>query len=220
MRRLALVATLVLCSTAPAGAHPGHGAEPVTIDGDAFRYTPQSVTVAVGDTVVWFWQGAVARNHSVTADSGQAEQFDSDPGGPPTNDTHPAGDSFSHVFTHEGRFTYHCRVHSDMTGVVEVVRLPGQGPPLKLSGLRVSARDTRIEVRFRLTAAADLALRIGERSNNHWHTVKSLYRSGDKGKNRLKVPVGDLDDGSYRLTLAAYDAANRRAEARQRFSLG
>jgi plastocyanin len=221
VRALAAATAALCCLIAgPASAHPGHGAEPVTIEGDSFSYSPQNVTVAIGQPVIWFWKGTIARNHSVTADPGQAEQFDSDPHGPPDNQTHPEGDYFSHTFRTEGRFTYHCKVHPDMTGVVEVIRLPGQGPPLKLSKLRVTPRAEKIKVRFRITARADLALRIGEHANHRWRTVKSVYRSADKGANRLKLPVRDLEDGPYRLTVTAYDAANRRTEARKRFSLG
>ncbi len=221
MRRLAAGIALGLCfAVAPAGAHPGYGGDSVTIEGDAFRYSPPSVTVAVGEPVVWFWQGTLSRNHSVTADPGQAEQFDSDPGGPPTNDTHPEGDSFTHVFSHEGQFWYHCRVHAEMQGFVEVVRLPGQGERLRLSKLEVAPRGERIEVRFKLSAVADLALRIAERRERRWHTVKTLYRKADSGKNRLKLPAGGLEDGHYRLSVAAYDEANRRAEAKDKFSLG
>jgi plastocyanin len=219
MRRLAAAIALTLFAVAPAGAHPGHGGEAVTIEGDAFRYSPPSARIAVGEPVVWFWQGTLARNHSVTADPGQAEQFDSDPAGPPTNATHPEGDSFSHVFTHEGQFWYHCKVHAEMQGFVEVVQLPGQGERLRLRKLKVAPRDERIEVRFRLSAAADLALRIAERREGRWQTVKTLYRKADSGKNLLKLPIGRLDDGRYRLSLAAYDEANRRVEAKDRFSL-
>ena len=220
MRRLAPAIALALFAAAPAGAHPGYGGDSVTIEGDALRYSPPSVTIAVGEPVVWFWQGTLARNHTVTADPGQAEQFDSDPSGPPTNATHPEGDSFSHVFRQEGQFWYHCQVHPEMQGFVEVVRLPGQGGRLKLSGLQVSPRAEQIKVRFRLSAVADLALRIAERHERRWDTVKTLYRKADGGENRLKLPAGGLEDGRYRLTIAAYDEANRRTEAQEKFSLG
>ena len=219
MRRLALAAALVLCAAAPAGAHPGHGAESVTIDGDQFRYTPADVTIGVGESVVWFWQGTVARNHSVTADPGQAESFDSDPGGPPTNDTHPAGDSFTHVFTHEGSFTYHCQVHSGMTGVVHVVPLTGTPTPLRLDDVRVFVRGERIKVRYWVSQRVDLALRIAERRHHGWHTVKTLHRSSPRGQNKLKLSAHGLEPGPYRLTLTVYDDANRSAEERERFKL-
>jgi plastocyanin len=219
MRVLTAGIALILLAGAPAAAHPGHGADVVAVEGDNFRYAPETITVGVGDAVVWFWQGEVARNHSVTADPGQAEQFDSDPQGPPSNQTHPVGDSFSHVFRNEGRFTYHCRVHPSMQGAVEVVALPDPGRPLKLSNLRADASGRRLEVRFRLSKAADVVARIAHRRGDRWRAVKTLDRRAARGQNRFGMAVGNLGPGRYRLSLAAYDDANRRVEKRLRFSL-
>jgi plastocyanin len=223
MRRLAPAAALVLAlalgSGNPAGAHPGHGADAVAIDGDALRYAPPTVTVGVGDTVVWFW-GGVTRNHSVTADPGQAESFDSDPGGPPDGETHPAGSGFSHVFTQQGRFTYYCQNHATMRGLVEVVAVPDPAPgPPRLSDLRVAPRGERIRVGFFLSERADLVARIAERRDGAWRAVETFQRQAYAGQNRLKLPAASLDPGRYRLTLTAYDDADERAEARARFSV-
>jgi len=219
MKRLAAALALVLCAAAPAGAHPGHGAESVTVDGDSLRFAPDEVTVGVGESVIWFWQGVVSRNHSVTSDPGQAESFDSDPNGPPTNATHPAGDSFSHTFREEGRFTYHCQVHSEMTGVVNVVALPGTSGSLRLNGLRVVDRGRRIHLRFFLSKPADLVGRIAQWRKPRWHGVKTFNERGRKGRNELDVAAGSLEPGRYRLTLTAYDDQNRRTSDEQPFSL-
>ncbi len=220
MKRLTAAVALVLCSVAPAGAHPGHGAESVTIDGDAFRYAPAEVTVGVRDSVIWFWRGVVSRDHSVTADPGQTEAFDSDPGGPPTNQTHPAGDLFSHTFREEGRFTYHCKVHEGMTGVVNVVAVPGiSAHPLRLSGIRVSTHGDEAEARFRLSKRADLVARISEWRKPHWRGVKTINANGRKGRNEIELPAGPLGPGRYRLTLNAYDDQNRRASGQEPFSI-
>jgi plastocyanin len=221
MRRLAAAAALVLCSVAPAGAHPGHGAESVTVDGDALRYSPDAVTVGVGESVVWFWHGVVTRNHSVTSDPGQLESFDSDPDSPPTNDSHPDGDYFAHAFRNAGRFTYHCKVHPQMTGVVEVVQLPGTtSRPLRLSGLQVSVQGESVAARFRLSVQADLAGRIAELQNGHWRDVKTFNHGGRRGKNELDVPSKSLGPGRYRLSLTAYDSLNRRAKDVAPFAIG
>jgi plastocyanin len=220
MRRAGLAVALALCAAAPASGHPGHGAEAVNIQGDTARFTPGEVTVGVGDAVVWFWNGTFARNHSVTADPGQAETFDSDPAGPPTNETHPPGDSFSHTFRTVGRFTYHCQVHATMTGVVNVVEVPAGARPLRLSGFRVIARGDGVEARFRLSRRADLVGRVSERRRGDWRAVDTFNATGRKGRNEVEVPSGSLDaDHRYRLALTAYDFLNRRASARDRFSL-
>ncbi len=218
MKRLAAAVALALCSVAPAGAHPGHGAESVTVEGDAFRYAPAEVTIGVGESVIWFWQGVVARNHSVTADPGQAESFDSDPAGPPTNETHPTGDYFSHTFGVEGRFTYHCRVHPEMTGVVNVVPIP-QGSPLRVKDLRVSDRGDSVQARFSVSKKADLVVRITHWRKSRWRAVETLNRKGRKGRNELKLSTDSLGTGRFRMQVTAYDALNHRAAAEVPFSL-
>lgn len=206
---------------AGAPAHPGHGAEPILVDGDAFQFTPNSTTIGVGDTLIWFWEGTLFRNHSVTADPGQAEQFDSDPGRLPTNASHPDGSSFSHAFTHRGVFTYHCKVHPSMRGSVEVVAIPDsvRGAP-RLRALDVDARGKRVRATFRLSERADVVGRIAERTGGRWRTIESFSQRARAGRNKLRVPTDGLGRGTYRLTLVAYDSADRRSnEAQARFEL-
>ncbi|HEX2127806.1 MAG TPA: plastocyanin/azurin family copper-binding protein [Solirubrobacterales bacterium] len=224
LRRLAGAATtaLVLLPAGSAAAHPGHGGEAIVIDGDAFLYTPPAVKIGVGETLIWFWDGALFRNHSVTADPGQAEQFDSDPGGLPTNASHPDGSTFSHAFTHRGVFTYYCKVHPSMRGSVEVVPVPDAvaGAP-RLRSLDVEAKGKRVRASFRLSERADVVGRIAGRDGGRWRTVDSFAQRARAGRNVIRVPTGELRRGSYRLTLVAYDSADRRSnEAQARFALG
>ncbi len=223
LRRLASGAALAfaLAPVAGAGAHPGHGGESIMIDGDAFQYTPATTTIGVGDTLIWFWDGSLFRNHSVTADPGQAEQFDSDPGGLPTNASHPDGSTFSHAFGHKGVFTYYCKVHPTMRGSVEVVEVPDAVPgPPRLKAFEVEAKGKRVRATFRLSEKADIVGRIAARDGGRWRTVDSFSERAKAGKNELRVPTDGLKRGAYRLTLVAYDSADRRSkELQARFSL-
>jgi plastocyanin len=72
------------------------------------QYNPRTITIAVGDSVVWTHEDGNVM-HSVTAVSGQAETFDSSPACPPSCMRN--GQTFSHKFTHNGTFVYFCRVH-------------------------------------------------------------------------------------------------------------
>lgn len=156
----------------------------------------------------------------MTSDPGQAEQFDSDPEGPPTNEAHPVGSSFSHVFNNVGRFTYYCKTHPNMRGAVDVVAIPGPAEPPRLSGLRVSTRGASATARFRLSRRAQVVGRIAEQRGDRWRTVKSFYRRGRSGANRIRLPAGALEEGRYRLGLVAYDSADRRSnDVRVQFSL-
>ena len=223
MRRLASATALVfaLLPAAGAGAHPGHGFEPVLVDGDSFAFEPASVTIGVGDSLVWTWDGNLFNNHSVTADPGQAEQFDSDPGRLPTNNTHPRGSSFSHVFAHKGTFTYYCKVHPTMRGSVDVIAVPDAVPgPPRLRSLELEAKGERVRASFRLSEKADVVGRIAARKGGRWRTVDSFSQRARPGANELRVPADDLKPGAYRLTLVAYDGADRRSnEAQAKFRL-
>ena len=221
-RTVAIALLLSLLPPAvPAAAHPGHGADSVTVQGDSFRYSPGTVTVGVGDTVIWFWEGTLFRNHSVTSDPGQPEQFDSDAGAAPSTIAHPFGDAFSHSFTEQGTFAYHCKVHPTMRGVVEVVRVvdPVPGAP-RISGVRIDS-GRRPVAALRVSERADLVGRIAARHDGRWRETESFYERVRAGRNRVRIPVRGLAKGRYRLSLVAYDAADRRSNvARARFTLG
>ena len=94
----------------------------VTI-GPGISFTPSTVTIAPGERVTWTW---AASGHSTTSDSATGpEVWDSG--------VQNLGNSFSHVFTTPGSFSYYCKVHSvpggtSMNGVVQVV-LPTVTPP-------------------------------------------------------------------------------------------
>lgn len=101
----------------------------VTVGGAATAFSPQTVTIDVGDTVVWTNVGGT---HDIRADNGS---FSSGPA---------AGDpwTFSRTFNAAGTFGYHCSIHG----------LPGQfmfgtvivqgGPPEAPSGLQAQATST------------------------------------------------------------------------------
>jgi plastocyanin len=92
----------VLLSAAPALA----ATETVTINN--YTYTPATLTVHAGDTVIWNNQDSIP--HTVTALDGKS--FDSgaiDPGA-----------SWKFVFTKAGHFNYRCAIHPDMRGAIDV----------------------------------------------------------------------------------------------------
>ncbi len=222
MRRLvgtaALTALLVVIP--PALGHPGHGPAEVRVGDDFFR--PDSPTVATGDSVVWKWTGP-AGNHSVTADAGQQESFDSDPGKQASEIEHTTGYVFAHTFTHVGRFTYYCRVHPAMRGAVEVIALP---PPdvtrPKLTGVSLSPRRVATRAYLRLTAseAATVVGRIDRRTRGGWRVTRTFYFRAPKGRLRRRVRVQGLAPGPYRLRLVAYDnASNSSPTSKLRFRM-
>jgi len=77
------------------------------IDIQGFAYSPSSITINVGDTIVW--TNYDSASHTVTSNDGT---FDS--GGIST------GSTFSFTFTNAGTFNYYCSPHPNMTGSVTV----------------------------------------------------------------------------------------------------
>ena len=84
---------------------------------DAFN--PDPVTIHLGDTVEWVWDGGP---HSTTSVKGEAESWDSG--------LHNVGFTFDHTFTHAGSFAYYCTLHGvdngngtagGMSGMINVV---------------------------------------------------------------------------------------------------
>lgn len=90
----------------------------VTLQGTQFM--PEEVTIKMGGTVVWTHRDGTQK-HTVTSDDGA---FDSHPecASPltPINDCLDDGETFEYTFPTVGTFSYHCKIHPEMTGVVTV----------------------------------------------------------------------------------------------------
>ncbi len=215
---------------APSLGHPGHGPTEVQVGDDFLR--PVDTRVAVGDTVVWKWLGPRG-NHSVTAEPGQAESFDSDPGKAPAAIAHPAGFTFTHLFTKTGRFTYRCRVHAGMRGQVTVIALPPRDekrPAISKVSVRPTrvcptssprCRPTRAYVHLSLSEPATVVGRMDRAAGGRWKLVRTFDFDARKGRVRHRLHVRGFEPGPYRLRLVAYDYANNRSPSKRvRFRVG
>jgi plastocyanin len=113
------VAAIAACS----GSGSLTGNTPVSTSGNAatitvqdFSYSPATVTIKAGTTVLWVNNGPSA--HTVTSDSGL---WDSGTLGTPsgsmgstgygTTGGTTAGGSFQRTFTQPGTYGYHCTIH-------------------------------------------------------------------------------------------------------------
>ena len=74
-----------------------------------FAFSPASMTIHAGDTVVWTNMDSTA--HTVTSDSG-SELASQSIGN---------GQTYSHTFNTAGTYTYHCSIHPSMHGTITVV---------------------------------------------------------------------------------------------------
>jgi plastocyanin len=93
-------------STQPSSPSSSSGGT-VTVDMKNIAFSPNSVTVNVGQTVKWVNQDTVA--HNVTAQSGAFKSTNFGPGG-----------SFTFKATKPGTFGYVCTIHPGMNGTLIV----------------------------------------------------------------------------------------------------
>jgi plastocyanin len=110
IRRGVIGAAALMLALAPAALAADHA-----VDIAGFAFSPQSVTVAVGDTVTW--SNADVQSHTVTANGGA---FDTG--------TIGGGTSKSLTFSTVDTFAYHCRIHPSMTGTI-IVQAAAAPPP-------------------------------------------------------------------------------------------
>ena len=115
---------------------------PVQVGAGGLKFTPQNVTIHVGDTVQWTW---AANNHSSTSGT---------PGNPDglwDSGVHNIGFVFSRVFTTAGTFNYFCSPHGlccgmigtvTVTEAVDTVTITRAQYSVSRSQLTVQATDT------------------------------------------------------------------------------
>ncbi|MBS72386.1 MAG: hypothetical protein CMO20_05490, partial [Thermoplasmata archaeon] len=77
------------------------------IDITGMAFSPDSITISVGDTITW--TNLESMSHTATGDN---SEFDSG--------TLGKDQSFSFTFTTAGTYTYHCAFHSGMTATIIV----------------------------------------------------------------------------------------------------
>ncbi|HEX6507877.1 MAG TPA: cupredoxin family copper-binding protein [Chloroflexota bacterium] len=111
---LLVLSSLLVLGGLVAMRTPTQAQTTTTIHIQNFAFVPPSLTVAAGSTVTWVNDDATT--HTSTADAGQ---WDSGP--------IASGQSYSHVFSQAGTFTYHCAIHPFMTATL-VVQGAGSTP--------------------------------------------------------------------------------------------
>ncbi len=80
----------------------------VKVDISNFEYDPDPVQVEAGGKVIWLNEDSVA--HTATADDGSFDTGEID-----------EGKLKSETFKQPGTYTYHCEIHPQMHGTIEVV---------------------------------------------------------------------------------------------------
>jgi plastocyanin len=178
----------------PASPHSGHAPLEIAIANHA--YAPADAQIYQSDSVVFTWKGPDT-NHSATG-----ADFD-------TGATHIPGDTYAVTFSKIGTFTYHCKVHPDMTGSVTVQPLPGTPTPTapKLTNTSVKPRafSRRTIVRFTLDSPASMRAILKRGSK----TLKEVDFLGHPQANTKRLDFGKkLRPGRAVLKLIAVDQSS------------
>lgn len=99
---IAITAVLVVAATGTLA----HGEEPA-VKIDNFTFSPQTLTVPAGTTVMWKNQDDIPHTVTSTTKAFKSQALDTD-------------DSFSFTFTTAGVYEYFCSLHPHMTGKIVV----------------------------------------------------------------------------------------------------
>ncbi len=177
MRRAAVVVAAALAFGAPAGAA---AAVTQSVNVEFADFSPSQLDALPGDTVQW--TNGSPRVHTVTFDAGL----------PGTDDLEP-GATFAQRFDTPGAYAYHCTIHPQMTGEVDVRRVILEALPTA-----VVPSGERVEVSGR---AADPARAV------------NVQRSLGGGAFATVASTRPAPDGSWRTTVTAEASADYRAAA-------
>jgi plastocyanin len=146
-RALAAAAALVVALAAPAAAR----ADSVFVFAQTQSFSPKTVDVLTGDTVIW--RNTSQKTHNVKFDK---EGYNSGRFGP--------GEVRNHPFPTAGVYAYHCTIHTGMTGAVGVY-------PLVLSASATRVRPgTSVAFHVRAPEGAG-GVRIEGDTGGGFHTV-------------------------------------------------
>ena len=109
----------------------------VQVGAGGLKFTPQNVTIQVGDTVEWTW---AASGHSTT--SGIPGQ----PDGIWDSGVQNLGFVFSHTFTGTETFTYFCSPHGSCCGMIGSVTVEAPVETLQITRAQYSTARSQLTV--------------------------------------------------------------------------
>jgi plastocyanin len=170
-----------------------------------FAFGPVYSRVEPGDSVRWLQTGSL---HTVTSRAGSAERFDSGP--------LPTGEQFLRAFPAAGRYPYHCTIHPEMRGVVQV------GPDTVAPALtRVEPKlgAKALKLSFRLSEGARVSATIIASSRPRRVLRRAKERQLEDGARSLRMAVAGLDPGRYRVRVRAIDRESNTAAIAKPFRI-
>jgi plastocyanin len=160
-----------------------------------FEFDPASITVNVGDTVLWLWNNGFHTTTSTTIPSGATSWNQ------PIDQSHLM---FSYVPAVAGSYDYICIYHSSMgmTGHITVAGTTGITGQPSLSFLSVhedaSARELRVTCN--IPVSGSIALRMYDIIGKPVYTKNAVVASGEQ---EHILSTASLHSGIYIVEIAA-----------------
>lgn len=212
---LALAALLVPVGAGAAGPSaqggatdsPARDAATRTVQVRDFLFRPGYTRVAPGDTVSWRLSPS-SSIHTVTSRKGARVRFDS-------GDNEP-GTTFSRDFPVAGRYPYHCKIHPEMRGVVQVG--PDRVDP-KLATPKATVGATSVRLSFKLSEASKVSASVASVAQPKRRLAAVKARRLEDGRRALVVKTAGLAPGGYRATLTAQDPEGNSGAAKVSFEI-
>lgn len=192
MRASRLVSAAIAVAAAAVLAAPAADAATTAQVGIAdFRFSPTYTRVEPGDSVLWTQRGSL---HTVTSRVGAPESFNSR--------ELATGQTFTRAFPTAGRYAYHCTIHLEMRGVVQVGADTIAPKPTKLKA-KLGKSSARIS--FRLPEASKVSATLAAKAKPKKVLRRAKARNLQDGAGSLTVKTSGLVAGRYRVTVKAVD---------------
>jgi plastocyanin len=165
-----------------------------------FEFRPAERRIALGDSVTWSFDAA---GHTSTSVRGQPDSWTS-----ATDDTNPAGTTYTKVFDVPGRYQYVCTPHRTfMKGVIEVGEDAVADP---LDNFRSKRTGNRVRLSFLLNEPATVTYRL--RGPSRRTVRRGRLRAGTES-----FTVRRLRRGTYRGVLTVVDDFDNKVTPRNFF---
>jgi plastocyanin len=186
-----LLVAIAVVSAAVLAAPAADAATTADVGVADFRFSPAFMRVEPGDSVHWSVRGS---GHTVTSRAGAPEPFDS-------GDLF-SGEEFTRAFSVAGRYPYHCTIHAEMRGVVQVGTDTVAPKPTKLKA-KLGKSSARIS--FRLPEASKVSATLAAKGKPKKVLRRAKARNLQDGSRSLTVKTSGLAAGRYQVTVKAID---------------
>lgn len=158
-------------------------------------FTPDNITIDIGDTIVWQWVSGI---HTTTSDSlAIPEAWDGEVSF--TNWT------FEKTFNSAGIFTYHCQVHETHRGVITVI----DPVPVELTSFKVELADNLVLVVWETaTEVNNLGFNIERRmEKGNWAKIAFIKGKGTSSSPQVYIYNDEehLESGIYYYRIKQID---------------